>query len=216
MKYRASLIILIISGLAVLTAACGGLAASGSSVGGSVLLDRAADSPPFYEPIMEQALIDSRQLSARPLAAFEPPTGDKGVVGGSAAAFGRLGDLLVGKWQTVDDELGLMECIGFTFEPMGSGSECTQAGTERPGPEVFYQVECRGDARPHWIVFTVDERIDALRVDVEADVSVVGDDPLDTGLVAVEAIGNVVAATAQTTTGQVWTLAIEVACPTSA
>ena len=205
----------IISGIAVALAACSGLSAGGSSVTGSVLLDQAAESPPFYDPTTEQALIDSRQLSARPLAVFEPPSGVEGVVDESVVAIGQFSALRVGRWQVLDEELGLQECIGYVTEGLSSG-DCGRTNADTPAPEVFYQVDCSSDDLPHWWMFTVDERIDALRVDIEADVSVVGDDPLDTGLVALEAIGNVVAATAQTTTGQVWTLGIDVACPTSA
>jgi hypothetical protein len=203
--------------LALASAGCFGVYGEAeTSIGGSVVLDQALEVAPFYSPIMDQALIDSRLLSSSPLVAFEPPPHAEGIVAGSSAPIGRLGELQVGRWTAIDDTLGVVDCVGFTRSDAGSGSECTERGPgSQPAPTIHYEVSCSSTGPPHWFIFTVDERVDALHLVVEADVAVVGDDPRDTGLVAAEAIGDVTAATAQTTTGQVWVVDIAMDCPPS-
>ena len=194
-------------------AACSELSAE-SSVGGSVQLDQALEVDPFYNPIIEQALIDSRLLSSRPLIDFDPPEATGTVVPSSVMPIGQLDELRVGTWSADDDELGEIECFGYSLGS-SSGARCGDDPPQAGSPEIFFEVNCREGDPAHWWVYTVDERVDALRLNFEADVAVVGDDPLGTGLVAAEGIGTLVGAAAQTTTGQVWSLAITGAtCPT--
>lgn len=182
-----------------------------STTGGSVTLEQAVEEEPFYNPIIEQALIDSRLLSSRPLADFDAPTNDFDVVAGTVEGIGRLDELQVGRWEAEDDELGRLTCVGYAIGDVSEGSECAEDPPDE-NPRVFFQVVCRNDEEPFWRVFSVDERVDAIRLEVADDITVVGDDRDDTGLVAAEAIGTVTRATVQTTTGQVWLADVAVGC----
>lgn len=211
MKQRS---IIAISGFAVVLAACIGYSSDeGTTVAGSVQLGDAIEEAPFYHPINELALIDARHLSSRALTAFAPTSDVDGVIAGTVEPIGQLGPLRVGTWNADDPELGLVNCIGFFTSEGGSGSSCAEANADVSLPEFNYEVTCQSGEPMHWLAFTTDERVDSLRFDVADDVSVIGDDPDDTGLVAVEAVGAVVRALAQTTTGQVWAVPLaDVTC----
>ena len=182
-----------------------------ASIGGSVQIGQAAVDDPVYDPLTDAVLIEADETTSEALDTFEPVGSAGEIVEGSTVAIGRLGELEVGRWEAED---GIrLACVGYRVGSTSTSSQCDPAGPDVPNPTVFFDVTCpENEETPVWRVFTVDERVDALRVELPDGTSVVGIDPDDTGLVALEATGEVRRSTAQTTTGQVWLLDFVASC----
>ena len=211
-----------IAGLALLLPACtiSSVDASGATVGGSEPLTSIVEgAEPFYDAAIQQALVDSRLVQSERLGSNEPTATPDPVIDGTVQPIGwflpprveslsDIGRLEVGTWETEASDGSRQFCFGYQNGDYASGSRCTleeEDNAEQP-PIVFWELSCEEDERDRWLAFTIDERVDALRFDMQYDVSIVGHDPLGTGLVAVEGIGTVATATAQTETGEVWTI----------
>lgn len=180
--------------LALLAAACAG--AASSSIGGSASLGPVVAEEPFYDPANGQVLGDARIVSSRPLADFDVPDTGGEVVDGSVSPIGESGALQVAAWTVDDPEAGLLECVGFRVGRTSAGSTCGDAASAE---EVFFEVRCVEGEPPEWRAFTIGGSVTALRLEVDGDLPVIGDDPDGTGLIAVEAVGTVSRVTAQTT-----------------
>ncbi|MDX1450212.1 MAG: hypothetical protein R3246_14250 [Acidimicrobiia bacterium] len=195
--------------------------ASGSTIGGSLVLeDPAAGESVFYDTRIAQPLIDSRSLSAKSLAAFTPTPTPATVVAGSVEPIGafdpiRTSDLAgiaplrVGIWAAIEQDGTQVDCFGYYNGDFSSGSRCVDAADATdPAPEIYWELSCQSGRRDRWIAFTIADDVVALRFDLLNDVSVVGSDPAGTGLVAVEGIGTVTRALAQTMSGDIFELDI--------
>lgn len=209
---RPLLRLLILIGLTTVLAGCLRVSEGGSaSIGGSVQIDQAALDDPFFDPLTDALLIEADETTSEALDTFEPIGSAGEIIDGSTFAIGRLGELEVGRWEAEDG--GRLACVGYRVGSTSTSSQCDPVGAAVPNPTVFFDVTClEGDETPVWRVFTVDERVDALRVELADGTSVVGIDPEDAGLVALEATGEVRRSTAQTTTGQVWVLDFVASC----
>ncbi|MBT8216928.1 MAG: hypothetical protein KJO17_08775 [Acidimicrobiia bacterium] len=194
-------------------AGCLGVAGEGStSIGGAVTIDQAVEDDPFYDPTADEVLVVAADLSSAPLASFDPVGSPAPVIDGTAIAIGELGELVVGSWEAEDPDTGRVACIGYRIGSESASSQCDDPAAAG-NPTIFFEVGCPAhDDPPEWWVFSVDGRVDALRIKLSDGTVVVGRDPDDTGLVAVEATGEPDRVTAQTTTGQVWLLDLVVSC----
>ena len=66
--------VLLPAALALVGAACLSVSNDAeSSIDGSVTIDQSVESDPFYNPIIEQAMVDARLLSSKPLGGLEAP-----------------------------------------------------------------------------------------------------------------------------------------------
>lgn len=195
--------------LALVAAACSD--AASSSIGGSASLGPVLAEDPFYDEASGQVVGDARLVSSQPLADFDVPDGGSSLAAESVTPIGASGDLEVATWFIEDEELGTLDCIGFRIGSSSSGSTCGESPAA--AEEVSFQVACVEGEPPEWRAFTVADGVIALRLEVEGDLPAIGDDPNGTGLVAVEATGTVSRLTAQTASGEVRLIEVDLDCP---
>lgn len=174
---------------------------SETSTGGQEMLEFLSEEPIFYDTATGEVLIDAAVRATGGTADTALPGADP--LPGSVEMLGKSGDIRAARWQETMNGV-TMDCSGwFDADDMAAWG-CGEGDPGAHPPIVEYQITCRDNGSHEMSLFSLDDRVAALRVDRADGSSLVGIDPDGRGLVAISTGTGTAQVLAQTDDGQVF------------